>query len=98
MLCNGQLVPIDLHIYPPRRSSDLWELGVNIGHPMISGDVEPLIPSGFGAGLHLRKSLNYFFSLKLTGNYFSTKGLDARPQRLSSLVNEIGRASCRERV
>jgi len=72
----------------PARPRDMWELGVNIGHPMISGDVEPLIPSGFGAGLHLRKSLNYFFSLKLTGNYFSTKGLDARPQSLSSLVNE----------
>lgn len=75
--------------YPyPARPRDMWELGINIGHPIIAGDVEPLIPSGFGAGLHLRKSLNYFLSLKLSGNYYSAKGMDARPQNLNSLVNE----------
>jgi len=75
--------------YPyPARPRDMWELGINIGHPMITGDVEPQFPSGFGAGLHLRKSLNYFFSLRLSGNYYTAKGLDARAQNLNALAHE----------
>ena len=42
-----------------------WELGIHLGHFMIDGDVDRRIPGGFGVGLHLRKSIQYIFSVRL---------------------------------
>lgn len=75
--------------YPyPARPRDMWELGVNIGHSFISGDVETEIPSSFGAGLHIRKAINYIFSVRAGVNYYTARGLDARPTSVSTFQQE----------
>ncbi len=75
--------------YPyPARPRDMWELGVNLGHSFISGDVETSMLSGFGAGLHLRKAINYVFSVRLGVSYLTGRGLDARPQDMSAIRRE----------
>src|SRR5690606_2778654 len=75
--------------YPyPARPRDMWELGVNRGHSFISGDVETSMLSAFGAGLHLRKAINYVFSVRLGVSYLTGRGLDARPQDMSAIRRE----------
>lgn len=59
----------------PYRSlspADKWELGVNLGLPYIDGDVNAKFP-GFGAGLHVRKSIDHIFSVRGNVNYLSAK-------------------------
>ncbi len=41
---------------------NMWEVGVHGGYMMNTGDVQSQI--GYGAGLHVRKSLDYIFSLR----------------------------------
>lgn len=75
--------------YPyPARPKDMWELGVNLGHSFVSGDVETLLPAGFGAGLHVRRAINYIFSVRGGVNYYTARGLDARPTGMSTLRRE----------
>ena len=45
----------------PRNS---WEVGLHGGHFFIDGDADRDIPGGWGVGLHLRKALNYAFSIR----------------------------------
>ena len=73
--------------YPP-KPKDMWELGVNLGHSFISGDVESSMLSGFGAGLHLRKAINYVFSVRVGVSYLTARGLDARGQDMSAIRKE----------
>lgn len=59
----------------PYRSltpADKWELGINLGLPYIDGDVKAKFP-GFGAGLHVRKSIDHIFSLRGNFNYLGLK-------------------------
>ena len=59
----------------PYRSfspSDQWELGVNLGLPFIAGDVDAKFP-GFGGGLHVRKSLDHIFSVRVNTLFSKTK-------------------------
>jgi outer membrane protein OmpA-like peptidoglycan-associated protein len=62
----------------PAKPKHMWELGINAGHAFISGDVESAAPSGFGVGLSLRKALNYVLSVRVGGQYTTSKGADAR--------------------
>lgn len=51
----------------PYRSfspADQWEVGVNLGLPYVNGDLDAKFP-GFGGGLHVRKSLDHIFSLRV---------------------------------
>jgi OmpA-OmpF porin, OOP family len=51
----------------PYRSfspADQWEVGVHLGLPFVSGDVDSKFP-GFGGGLHVRKSIDHVFSIRL---------------------------------
>lgn len=73
--------------FPP-RPKDMWELGVNLGHSFVSGDVETSMLSGFGAGLHVRKAVNYLFSVRVGVSYLTARGLDARPTEMSTLRRE----------
>lgn len=41
---------------------DMWEVGVNVGHILLSGDAD--YKPGFGGGVHVRKALDYVFSLR----------------------------------
>lgn len=50
------------------KPRDMWEFGLHGGIYNITGDLSPLLVQGFGAGLHLRKSLSY--SLSLRGDLF----------------------------
>ena len=64
------------------KPKNMWELGINVGHTAITGDVD--WDSSFGAGLHIRKAIDYMFSIRLDANYFSFKGEEndnlTRPQ------------------
>jgi OOP family OmpA-OmpF porin len=73
------------------KPKNMWELGVGIGHFFIDGDVDPTspkgtasFPAGFGASLHLRKAINYVFSIRAELMYGRAFGLD--PQKTSSDV------------
>lgn len=60
------------------RPKTAWEIGVHGGHFQINGDVPSNFLSGYGIGLHLRKSINYVFSWRADFLYSSTTGLDGR--------------------
>ena len=60
------------------KPKDMWELGIGAGMFLISGDVPPTLPGGFGLGLHVRKSINYLISMRADLNYGQTSGLDYR--------------------
>lgn len=55
---------------------DMWELGINVGHAFVSGDVD--FKPGFGAGLSLRKSLDHVFSLRGDANFSLLSGKQVR--------------------
>ncbi len=48
--------------------ADQWEVGVDLGTPMVVGDIDAKFP-GFGGGLHVRKSLGHVFSVRVGGLY-----------------------------
>lgn len=49
-----------------------WEIGLHGGHFFSSGDVA--FDPSFGAGFHLRRALDYVFSLRVDGMYGLAKG------------------------
>ena len=51
---------------------DQWEIGLDLGTPMVLGDIDADFP-GFGGGLHIRKSLGHVFSVRVGGLYGSMK-------------------------
>ncbi len=56
----------------PAKPRDKWELGLNFGMALISGDVKPYWQrpdQNFGVGIEVRKSLGYIFSLRLGYNF-----------------------------
>ncbi|HPK10147.1 MAG: OmpA family protein [Saprospiraceae bacterium] len=61
------------------KPKNAWELGIHFGHYFIDGDVDTRIPGGFGVGLHLRRAINYVFSLRGDLFYGVAKGLDPQP-------------------
>ena len=61
------------------KPRDSWEVGLHGGHFMIDGDVDRRFPAGWGAGLHLRKSINYIFSLRASAFYGVASGLERQP-------------------
>ena len=69
------------------KPKDMWELGIFLGHLAFDGDVDPVVPGGFGVGLHVRKALHYAFSLRGEVFYGSAKGLD--PQLSSNAVMDV---------
>jgi len=54
------------------KPKNMWEIGLNVGHDIITGDVD--WKSGFGVGLHARKALDYVFSVRLDASYEALKG------------------------
>jgi len=64
------------YIFPAKPRSQ-WEIGIKLGSPSISGDVDALNPN-FGVGIHARKSLGYLISVR--GEIFtgSAKGLGVK--------------------
>ena len=60
--------------YTP-QPKNAWELGVHFGNFVVAGDVDYQMPN-LGVGLHLRKAINYVFSLRGDFFYGQAKGLD----------------------
>lgn len=54
----------------------MWEVGLHAGHFMVIGDVLPR-PS-WGAGLHVRRAIDYAWSIRLDGQYGIALGLEPR--------------------
>jgi hypothetical protein len=52
----------NLYAFPP-KPRNMWEVGVKVGAPTISGDVSSNFPT-FGWGIHVRKALGYMLSLR----------------------------------
>lgn len=73
----------------PERPKDMWELGVNFGHSMVSGDVYPSLPAGFGVGLHVRKALNYTMSLRAGYTFHQTSGVNHFRQGFATPAERI---------
>ena len=57
---------------------NMFEVGVHGGHFFLSGDI-PYEP-GYGAGLHVRKSLDYVFSLRGDAFYGMATGTEGAPE------------------
>jgi outer membrane protein OmpA-like peptidoglycan-associated protein len=55
--------------------ADQWELGLHAGVPFVSGDLDGKL--GFGGGLHVRKSLDHIFSVRVGALYAKTKSESA---------------------
>lgn len=56
---------------------NMVELGVNGGLGLVAGDID-LLPS-YGVGIHIRKAVDYIFSLRGDFVYSLLRGADARP-------------------
>ena len=65
----------------------MWEVGVHAGHFMVVGDVLPR-PS-FGAGFHVRRALDYAWSLRLDAMYGRALGLEPRNSAGSVPANPV---------
>jgi len=63
------------------KPKNAWELGLHGGHFFIDGDVDRTVPGGWGAGLHLRKAINYVFSIRGDLFYGRAYGLDPQAWR-----------------
>jgi hypothetical protein len=61
----------------PAKPRSQWEIGVKLGSPSISSDVDGLNPN-FGVGIHARKALGYLVSIR--GEIFTgtAKGLGVK--------------------
>jgi len=55
-------------------NGSMLEFGIRPAYTFISGDVTP--EAGFGVGIHLRKSLDHLFSLRLDGLYANNNGMN----------------------
>jgi len=66
--------------------ADQWEIGVDLGTPMVLGDIDAKFP-GFGGGLHVRKSLGHVFSVRAGGVYGAMKNENAAPDSRTSETN-----------
>ncbi len=60
------------------KPKNAWELGLHGGHFFIDGDVDRTVPGGWGAGLHLRKAVNYVFSVRGDLFYGRATGIEVQ--------------------
>ena len=65
----------------PAKPKHSWELGLHLGHFLIDGDVDRNIFGGYGAGVHLRKAMNYTVSVRASLMYGMATGMEAQPTR-----------------
>ncbi|NNE26613.1 MAG: OmpA family protein [Saprospiraceae bacterium] len=72
------------------KPKNSWEFGFHSGHFAIDGDIDRVLPAGFGVGIHLRKALNYTLSLRGSIFYGKTSGLEAQPYRHRNNVDANG--------
>ncbi len=59
----------------------MWEIGLHAGNFFIDGDVDHAPIAGLGTGIHFRKALTYFTSIRFDGFAGKTSGLERQPWR-----------------
>jgi len=75
--------------YPfPAKPRDEWEIGVKGGMSSVSASVRAWLPT-FGAGVHIRKSLGYTFSIRAEYDYLTAKGLNWQPSYYGYASNPV---------
>ncbi len=79
--------------YFPPKPKHGTEIGLNLGHFFVHGDVWSR--PGWGVGLHLRRALNYTISLRLQAMYGQAFGLDDRPSTFRNSGIEVPRGNHR---
>lgn len=62
------------------QPKDKWEIGLHLGHTALTGDVD--WKSSFGVGLHVRKSLDYTFSVRVDAGYYNVRGEEKNDTRI----------------
>lgn len=70
----------------PAQPRSQWELGIKLGAPTVSGDVDASFP-GFGFGLHARKALGYIFSVRGEYTYGNARGVGPRHIAVPAVFN-----------
>jgi OmpA-OmpF porin, OOP family len=67
--------------------ADKWEIGIDLGIPLVIGDITA--KPGLGFGGHLRKSLDHIFSVRGNVNFAKTKNDNSSTDRRSSDITWI---------
>lgn len=83
--------------YYPAKPKDAWEIGVNFGAALVSGNVTPKISpfnpfENIGAGFTVRKALGYVFSLRFQYLFQRSTGRNWRPDanlRYNRVLNPL---------
>lgn len=70
----------------PARPRSQWELGVKVGLPTVSGDVDASFP-GIGFGVHARKAIGYLLSLRADYNLGFARGVGGSYITVPALLN-----------
>lgn len=65
----------------------MWEVGVNGGFNIVTGDVD--WTTAFGAGIHVRRAIDNIFSLRFDGQYRVLEGLTKSDTRDPDATNSI---------
>ena len=60
-----------------------WEVGIHGGHFMVTGDINPR--PGWGVGLHVRRALDYAWSIRIEGMIGRAFGIEPRNSGGSAL-------------
>lgn len=61
----------------------MWEVGLHGGHFMVTGDINP--KPGWGVGLHVRRALDYAWSIRIEGMIGRAFGIEPRNSGGSSI-------------
>jgi outer membrane protein OmpA-like peptidoglycan-associated protein len=70
------------------KPKNAWELGIHVGHLMINGDVATRLLGGYGLGLHVRRAVNYAFSVRMDLYYGQYKSWDVRETSAAVMSSE----------
>ena len=73
----------------PARPKDQWELGLQGGSSLISGDIRPNWGTGWGGGFTIRKALNYYFSLRFSYLFSVIKDQELQPRQDVQFDNDL---------
>ena len=73
----------------PARPKDQWEIGIQGGSSLISGDITPNWGKGWGGGFTIRKALNYFFSMRFSYIFSQIKNQELQPRQDVQFDNDL---------
>ena len=77
----------------PARPKDQWEISLQGGSSLISGDIKPNWGKGWGAGFSVRKAITYFLSMRFSYIFSLIKDQELKPrqdQEFDQVLNVSG--------